>query len=64
MMIFMTKCINMPTSLNGTKRMYIVTARLHKRFDMIFSARRINMHISLNGKKHMHISIRVVLHMI
>jgi hypothetical protein len=54
----------MPTSLNGTKRMYIVTARLHKRFDMIFSARRINMHISLNGKKHMHISIRVVLHMI
>jgi hypothetical protein len=60
----MTRCISMLTSLNGAKRMYIVTARLHKRFYMVFSARRINIPMSLNGREHMSISIQLVLHII
>jgi hypothetical protein len=54
--------MNMHMSLNGTKHMYIVTAKLHRMIYVVFHARRINMLISLNGTEHMYI-IAAGLHM-
>jgi hypothetical protein len=52
----------MPMSLNGTKHMYTVIARLYRMFYMEFHTRRINMPMSLNETEHIYIYI-VTVHM-
>jgi hypothetical protein len=59
---FHARCIGMYMSLNGTKHMYTVTARLHIMIYVVFHARCINMPTSLNGTEHMYI-IAAGLHM-